>query len=447
MYDTDARHPSETLERKLRALYGLRRGGRLEMGFRAPYVRLLESFGNPHLSLPPAIHVAGTNGKGSTVAFLRTILEAGGYRVHAYTSPHLVRFNERIRLSGVEIADSHLEALIDEAMERNAEGEVTFFEITTALAFAAFARAPADIVLLETGLGGRLDCTNIVPRPAACVVTTISGDHREILGDTLGAIAAEKAGIMKPGMPCVVGAQTPAGRAAGVMEVFEARAAEIGIPLFSQGKDWDCEPDGRGGMCFAFEGATQTLPLPGLPGAHQFANAGAALAVLQVLRQTFPLTAQAREQGLRGVIWPARLEHLRTGPLTRILPEGWELWLDGGHNDSAGEALAAQAKAWADADGRPLHLIVGMMGAKNPEEFLGPLLPHLRSFSAVPIAGESAGMDPMRLLEAVPGFPKKHIYPGIREALEGLASPHTSSPARVLICGSLYLAGEVLRSR
>lgn len=443
MYDTDARHPSPALDSKLRALYGLRRGGRLAMGFRAPYLALLDSFGNPHLTLPPVIHVAGTNGKGSTIAFLHAILDSAGYRVHTYTSPHLVRFNERIRLSGQEIDDCALESLVDEAVERNAGGETTFFEITTALAFAAFSRVPADVVLLETGLGGRLDCTNVIAHPALSIITTISGDHREFLGETLGEIATEKAGIMKPGAPCVIGAQTSAGRAAGVMEVFERRSETLGISLIRQGIEWSCVPEGEG-MAFRFFEETQRLPAPGLLGAHQILNAGAALAGLGALRESFPVPAAALEKGIRFVRWPARLEQIRDGALVGILQQGWELWLDGGHNDSAGAALAEQARVWARADGRPLHLIVGMMGSKHPAEFLGPLFPHIKSLSAVSVPGESAGLAPDSILAAAPEFSEKRAFESVPAALHALASCG-DSPARVLICGSLYLAGEVLR--
>ncbi|MCB9979283.1 MAG: bifunctional folylpolyglutamate synthase/dihydrofolate synthase [Rhodospirillales bacterium] len=443
MYDADACHSSPALDSKLRALYGLRRGGRLELGFRAPYLALLESFGHPHLALPPVIHVAGTNGKGSTIAFLRAILESAGYRVHAYTSPHLVRFNERIRLAGVEISDGALESLLDEAVEKNAGGETTFFEITTALAFAAFARVPADVLLLETGLGGRLDCTNIVPAPLATLITAISGDHREFLGETLDRIAAEKAGIMKPGAPCIVGPQPMAARKAGVMEVFERRAGALGVDLLCSGAAWSCAPEGEG-MVFRFGDQTESLPAPGLPGFHQYGNAGAALAALAAVGGRLPVSAQARAEGMRSVDWPARLDHITGGVLAGILPHGWFLWLDGGHNDSAGAALADQARAWAQEDGRPLHLIVGMMGSKHPAEFLGPLFPYVQSLSAVPIVGEGAGMPPGAILGIVPQGIETAAFESVPAALRALAASG-KPPARILICGSLYLAGEVLR--
>lgn len=447
MYDTDARHPSAALEARLRAIYGLRRGDRLALGFRAAYRDLLRAMGDPHLRLPPVVHVAGTNGKGSTIAFMRCILESSGYKVHTYTSPHLVRFNERIRLAGRIIEDQALENLIDATLAANAGRDATFFEITTALAFRAFADTPADILLLETGLGGRLDCTNIVENPQATVITTISGDHREILGPTLCDIAAEKAGIMKPGRPCVIGVQTGSGNAEGIGGIFERKAQALDSPLFRSGAEWVIEGSPEG-MRFTGAGRTCTLPRPGLPGPHQIGNAGAALAALEVIHKDFPVSPQAIHRGITHVEWPGRLQKVETGPLAAALPPGWELWLDGGHNDSAGAALAAQARAWQAQDGKPLHVIVGMMGSKHPAEFLSPLSPQSDSLTAVPIAGEPAALAPHTILAAACGFSGKcaAVAADPEQAVRTLIAPPAAPRGRILITGSLYLVGQILKA-
>lgn len=467
MHDRDARHPNSALETRLQAIYGLRRGGRLALGFREPYLSLLRKLGDPHKKLPPVVHVAGTNGKGSVIAFMRGILEAEGYKIHTYTSPHLVRFNERIRLAGDLIDDSTLERLLDEVMACNAGEEATFFEVTTALAFHAFSQVPADLVLLETGLGGRLDCTNIIESPEVSVITTISGDHVEFLGPGLCDIAREKAGIIKPGRPCVIGKQTAAGIAAGVGAVFEAQARALGAPVFRCGVEWEAQarageaterpegpgapdaPDSASGMLFSFNKKEISLPMPGLAGPHQIGNAGAALAALSVMGQDFPVGEAAIRQGLVSVEWPGRLQKITSGPWADRLPPGFELWIDGGHNDSAGEALAAQARLWAERDARPLHIIVGMMGSKHPEEFLLPILPFARTLSAVPIPGEPGCQPPQAILAAAQQAGGQaalrdmtmRTFPDIAQALQALQA---FPPGRVLITGSLYLVGSVL---
>lgn len=456
MHDTDIRHPNSALETRLRAIYGLRRGGRLALGFREPYLDLLRKLGDPHKKLPPVIHVAGTNGKGSTIAFMRSVLESGGYKTHAYTSPHLVRFNERIRLAGRLIEDDRLERLLDEVLACNAGGEVTFFELTTALAFHAFAQVPADIVLLETGLGGRLDCTNIVENPQVSVITTISADHTEFLGPSLRDIAGEKAGIIKPGRPCVIGRQTAAGLAAGVGEVFAERAEALDSPIFRCGVEWETRAEGAG-MAFSFAGRETVLPAPGLAGPHQIANAGAALAALSVIRRDFPVAPEFLRMGLAGVEWPGRLQRITSGILAGLLLPGWELWIDGGHNDSAGEALAAQARLWAGTDVRPLHLIVGMMGSKHPREFLSPILPFVDSLSAVPIPGEAGCQAPATILAAASDFIKNKNnmitkclrcgeFSDVGHALQAM-SKSGGPPGRILVTGSLYLVGAVLAAQ
>ncbi|WP_448192799.1 bifunctional folylpolyglutamate synthase/dihydrofolate synthase [Azospirillum sp. sgz301742] len=394
--------------------------------------RLLAALGDPHTRLPPVVHVAGTNGKGSTIAFLRAMLEAAGLRVHVYTSPHLVHFHERVRLAGTLITDDHLTALLEECEAANADAPITFFEVTTAAAFLAFARTPADVVLLETGLGGRLDATNVIDRPAVTAITRVSYDHRQFLGDTLSAIAFEKAGILKPGVPAILAPQ-PDPEAAGALA---ERAAEVGAPLHP----WCVEPLPVG---FRFESAKRRLelPPPGLTGAHQIVNAGVALACLDHLPVRVDDAAAAR--GLANARWPARLQRLSRGPLVEDLPAGWELWLDGGHNDSAGEVLAVQAAAWAAQDGRPLDLVFGMLASKEPAEFLGPLAPHIRRLRAVAIPGEEASLSAEAAAAAARAVGITDAVPAADTAA-ALASLSGAEPGRALICGSLYLAGTVL---
>jgi dihydrofolate synthase/folylpolyglutamate synthase len=395
--------------------------------------RLLGALDNPHERLPPAIHVAGTNGKGSTVATLRACLEAAGYRVHVYTSPHLVRFNERIRLAGRLIDEDALLAVLEECERANGGEPITFFEITTAAAFLAFARTAADIVLLETGLGGRLDATNLLRRPAVTAITPVSLDHQAFLGDTVAAIAGEKAGILKPGTPAVIGPQEPDAAA-----VIEARAAAVGAPLFRWRREWTCEPGGSG-MRYAGRVWRLDLPLPSLPGAHQIANAGTAIACLEQLRGvTLPPGAIA--YGLHRIEWPARLQHLTRGPLVELLPAGWEIWLDGGHNPSAGAALAEVAAGWRD---RPLDLVVGILNSKDARGFLAPLAARARSLHAVTIPGEDNPHPAADIAQTARSLGMMAAAAGsIASALHGIAAQQ--GPARVLICGSLHLAGAVL---
>lgn len=400
--------------------------------------RLLAKLGNPERRLPPVVHVAGTNGKGSTVAFLRAMLEAAGHRVHVYTSPHLVRFNERIRLAGRLIDDVSLAALLEDVERANGDDPITFFEITTAAGFLAFAAAPADVTLLEVGLGGRLDATNVVADPAVCALTRISMDHMQFLGNTLPEIAWEKAGILKPGRPAVVGPQAdPA-----ALSVFSARAAELAAPLSVHGADWWVEPTPDG---FGYQDGARTLdlPAPGLAGAHQLHNAGTAIACLPHLPVAVP--DAAIRTGLRHVEWPARLQPLTRGPLAKSLPPGWSLFLDGGHNDSAGEVLAAHAARWT-ADGTPLDMVFGMLGSKVPLDFLRPLAPFVRRLRAVGIPGEANAVPPedAAAMAREAGIASAEPADGVAEAVAALTAGGVP-PGRVLICGSLYLAGTVLR--
>jgi len=395
--------------------------------------RLLAALGNPQDKLPPAVHVAGTNGKGSAIATMRACLEAGGCRVHVYTSPHLVRFHERIRLAGTLIEEDALLELLEECERANQGEPITFFEITTAAAFLAFSRMPADIVLIEVGLGGRLDATNVLPRPAATAITPVSLDHQAFLGDTIAAIAGEKAGILKPGVPGIIGPQPDE-----AAEVIQGRATTVGVPLLRWDREWRCEPSDRG-MRYAGPRWKLDLPLPSLPGAHQIANAGSAIACLEQLPQ-FALSPSSIADGLRHIDWPARMQLLTHGPLVDSLPAGWELWLDGGHNPAAGEVIADVANGWK---ARPLDLIVGMLNTKDASGFLAPLAPHARALRAVTIPGEE---NPHPAAEIVTSARSvgiaAHEAPSIESALQEIVQQ--PGPARVLICGSLHLAGIVL---
>jgi dihydrofolate synthase / folylpolyglutamate synthase len=394
---------------------------------------LLAALGNPHEKLPPVIHVAGTNGKGSAVATMRACLEAGGYRVHAYISPHLVRFHERIRIAGKLIEEDRLIELLEECERANGGTPITYFEITTAAAFLAFARTRADIVLLETGLGGRLDATNVIRHPAATAITPISLDHQAFLGDTIAVIAGEKAGILKPGSPAIIGPQPLEAEA-----VFAARAGQVGAPLFRFGREWRSEASGEG---MRYEGPHWRfdLPLPSLPGAHQIANSGTAIACIEQL-SGFEITRDAVANGLRHIDWPARLQRLTHGPLVEIMPRGWELWLDGGHNPGAGEVLGAAVSRWHD---RPLYLVAGMLNTKNAAGFLTPLAPHVRSLYAVTIPGEENPLPSAAIAAAARSVGlAAQESPSTATAVATISAEPT--PARILICGSLHLAGTVL---
>ncbi len=392
--------------------------------------RLLGALGNPQEALPPVVHVAGTNGKGSTLAMIRAGLEAEGARVHAYTSPHLARFHERIRLAGALISEDHLTALLDECHAANGGAPITYFEITTCAALLAMSRLPADYTLLEVGLGGRLDATNVIARPALTVITPVSMDHEAYLGDTLARIAAEKAGILKRGVPCVVGPQE-----AAAMAAIEARAARLGAPLVAQGQHWHVWQE-RGRLIYQDESGLCDLPLPNLPGAHQVDNAGAALAALRALGRG----DAALEGAVTRAHWPARMQRLRTGPIPEAAPEA-EIWLDGGHNPAAGQALARHLAALPP---RPTHLVCGMLNTKDIAGYLGPLAAQAVRLTAVSIPGEAATLPAEETAQAA-----RTVGLAARTAESPLAAVRaiaSEAPrARILICGSLYLAGAILR--
>jgi dihydrofolate synthase/folylpolyglutamate synthase len=404
---------------------------------------LLDKLGHPERRLPPVIHVAGTNGKGSVTAFLKAMLEAAGLRVHVYTSPHLVRFHERIALAGadgrsVPISEMELVSRLTEVQRINAGEPITFFEITTASALLAFAETPADAVILEVGLGGRLDATNVVARPALSVITSISLDHADKLGATVAEIAREKAGILKTGASAIVAMQAPE-----ALDVIRARAREVVSPLSVWGEDFEAfEQNGR--MVFQSPERLLDLPLPGLLGQHQIGNAGTAVAAALRLKW-LGLNIEAIEQGLRQVRWPARMQRLDDGPLARLLRPGSELWLDGGHNPAGGQAIAQTLAELDERAPKEVSLVAGMMRNKDAGAFLEHFRGLARRVVTVPIPkGPEAAYAPEELagVAACVGLDAKAAA-DVESALRGLQEPE-SQPQRILICGSLYLAGEVL---
>ncbi len=384
-------------------------------------LRLLTALGDPHLHLPPVVHIAGTNGKGSTAAFMRAIAEAAGLNVHVYTSPHLVRFNERIRLAGALVADDVLAGALDEIEAHNAGNQITVFEAITAAAFLLFARVPADLCILEVGLGGRLDATNVITAPRVAAITSISLDHQEFLGNTLAAIASEKAGIIKPSCTVVTGRQEPEALAE-IVRVAKAQNA----PLLMRGRDWEIAETSTG-----LRYGKLHLPKPALLGAHQADNAGIAITALKAAG--LAISDAAIAAGLRNAEWPARLQKLQ-GRLLDLLPAGSELWLDGGHNPGGAQALAEQLDAW----NTPTILIVGMKQSKDVAEFIAPLLRRAARIFAVAEPGQHLALPVEKIIEASSGLAVPG--PDVAGALAQI-----TAPARVLICGSLYLAGEVLK--
>jgi dihydrofolate synthase/folylpolyglutamate synthase len=388
--------------------------------------RLCAALGHPEARLPPVVHVAGTNGKGSTVAMLRAGLEGAGASCHVYTSPHLARFHERIRLAGRLIDEDHLTAVLDRCMAANGEAPITFFEVTTCAAFLAFAETPADWTLLEVGMGGRLDATNVVAQPQLCVITPVDMDHEQYLGDTIAKIAAEKAGIVKPGVPVVAARQHPA-----AMAVIAERAAQMGAPLWAWGQHFHAEAQG-GRLVYQDERGLLDLPLPNLPGPHQIVNAGTALAALRALGAGEPEAAVARAE------WPARMQRLR-GRLAALAAPA-ELWLDGGHNPSAGAAIAATLGAWPP---RPTHIVCGMLNTKDIAGFLRPLGTVAERLWAVSIPGEKNTLPAEETAaHALRVGLAAEVAPSVEAAVRAALA---AGAGRVLICGSLYLAGHVLR--
>jgi len=398
--------------------------------------RILAKLGHPERRLPPVIHVAGTNGKGSTVAYLRAMLEAAGLKVHAYTSPHLVKFHERIRVAGQLISEPALTMLLEECEAANGGEPITFFEITTAAAFLAFSRTPADYLILEVGLGGRLDATNVIGRPAVSVITAIDYDHQQFLGDTLSLIAREKAGILKRGVPAVIGAQPDEARAE-----IERVAERLGVPLAIANQDWQVfEQHGR--LVFQDDSGLLDLPLPQLKGRHQIDNAGNAIATLRRLDDP-RIGDRDMAAGLRSAVWPARMQRLGQGALWQLLPADCELWLDGGHNPAAGRVLAQAFSDLNDRHSRPLVLIWGMLNTKDVGSFIESFAGVAQRVIALTIPDEENAVPAETLAAAARA---KGLSAETAASLDGaLSQAALAAPApRILICGSLYLAGRVL---
>ena len=405
--------------------------------------RLLAALGHPEKKLPPVIHVAGTNGKGSTIAFMRAILEAAGKRVHVYSSPHLVRFNERYRIAaageGRLVSDQELSTTLEECERANAGHAITVFEITTAVGLLLFARHPADVLLLEVGLGGRLDATNVVDHPLATVITRIAIDHTDFLGDTLEKIANEKAGILKRGTPAIVAAQ-----ARDALAVIERQAARLNAPLKIAGEDWTATEE-RGRLVYQDEAGLFDLPAPKLYGRHQFENAGLAIAALRAIKP-LKIAPAAYEDGMVKADWPARLQRLAAGKLVELIPAGSELWLDGGHNPDGGRAIAAALADLEERVSRPLVLIVGMLARKDCAGFLSNFTGLARRLIAVPVLGAEKGLSAEAVADAARaiGLPATS-RDNLEEALDAARKLDLDPPPRILITGSLYLAGDVLR--
>jgi dihydrofolate synthase / folylpolyglutamate synthase len=404
--------------------------------------RVCASLGHPERKLPPVIHVAGTNGKGSTVAYLRAILEAASLRVHTFTSPYLVRINECYRLGraggGVLVGDDELVAALEQCERANAGEPLTIFEAETAAAFLLFAQHPADICLLEVGLGGRLDSTNVVEAPLASVIAPISMDHMEYLGSSLTAIAGEKAAIIKRGVPVISAEQAP-----DAMAVIEIQARRMRAPLFAAGQEWHVSVE-RGRLVYQDDRGLMDLAAPKLFGRHQFDNAGLAIATLRATDR-LKISHAAFEAGIVGADWPARMQRLSSGSLTELGPKGSEIWLDGGHNAEGGRVAAAALGDLEERVSRPLVVICGMMANKDPSAFLANFAGLTRHIMAVDIPGRGEAMPPDRLADAARALGMRvEVVSGVEAALRTLAKLAYEVPPRILITGSLYLAGHVL---
>ena len=401
--------------------------------------RILERLDNPQKKLPPVIHIAGTNGKGSTLAIAQAILEAADLKVHCYTSPHLVKFHERIRVASELISEHELSALLEECEAANGSEPITFFEITTAAAFLAFSRAPASYLILEVGLGGRLDATNVIDHPAVSVITSIGLDHQQYLGETIEEIAREKAGILKCGTVAILGAQS-----AEVRDEIEHLACKIGAPLKIANQDWQSYTQ-YGRLVFQDEDGLLDLPLPALQGPHQIDNAGNAIAAIRALNDP-RLTDATIEKGLLTVVWPARMQRLLNGHLNELVPLGAELWLDGGHNGPAGVVLALTLKELNLKHPKPLVMIWGMLNSKDPEAFIANFKGVADCVITVAIPGEvnTIGADELATIALQNGV-ESSVATSLEKALEQAAVLHPAP--RIFICGSLYLAGHVLAAQ
>jgi dihydrofolate synthase / folylpolyglutamate synthase len=405
-------------------------------------IRLLDRLGHPERKLPPVIHVAGTNGKGSTIAYLRAILEAAGLRVHVFTSPFLVRLNECFRIGrsggGVLVGDDELRGVLEHCERVNQGEPITIFEIETAAAFCLFAQHPADVALLEVGLGGRLDSTNVVEAPLATVIAPVSMDHTEFLGDTLASIAGEKAAIVKRHKPVICAEQAPE-----AMAVIEAQAARMRAPLHAAGQQWHVDIE-RGRLVYQDDRGLLDLAAPKLFGRHQFDNAGLAIATLRAV-DTFKIGIAAFEAGIVNAEWPARMQRLVSGALAEQGPQGCEIWLDGGHNAEGGRVAAAALGDLEERVSRPLVVIAGMMANKDAAGFLANFAGLTRHIIAVQIPGRDNAMPPDRLAGAARALGMRvEVAASVEAALQTLARLAYEVPPRILITGSLYLAGHVL---
>lgn len=403
--------------------------------------RILEALGHPERRLPPVIHIAGTNGKGSTVAFMRAVLEAAERSVHVYTSPHLVRFNERFRIGapggGKLVGDEELADVLLECERANGSAPITVFEIETAAAFLLFSRHPADVTLLEVGLGGRLDATNVIDKPLACAISPVSMDHVEFLGETIEKIAGEKAAILKRGVPAAIAPQSEA-----ALNVIEREAERVRAPLRVCGQHWNVHEE-RGRLVYQDEDGLLDLPLPKLHGRHQLANAGTAIAALRTAGLSLPLAAF--ETGIPKADWPARMQLLTQGALKNLAPEGSELWVDGGHNAEGGRAIASALGDIEERVPRPLVLVVGMLSTKDNAGFLRNFSGLARCVIAVPIPQQDKSVPPETLVDIARsvGIPAE-ARDSVEAALIAAGELGLMPAPRILVAGSLYLAGEVL---
>ncbi len=401
---------------------------------------LLARLGNPERNLPPVIHVAGTNGKGSTIAFLKTMFENAGYKVHRYISPHISRYNERILLAGEEIEDSYLHEIVEEVRIAAGDLQTTFFEGTTAAAFLAFSRVPADVLLLETGLGGRLDATNVVDRPLMTIITPISFDHVEYLGTTIEKIAGEKAGIIKPGIPCVISWQMTE-----AMEVLQKRCAELGAPPYVWGRDWNFNKLEEGFEFFAADlDHSIRLPEPALFGIHQTVNAATMVAAALKISESkqFKLNYENLAYGISQAKWPARMQRIMSGVLYDLLPDGWELWVDGAHNTGGAQMIAATLEVkWQD---KPTFLINGRTGDRDIKGFLEYFIDKVPFVCGVKVKSEPLGEAAENIANGAKelGF-AAFACASIKEAIELILSKHAQS-GRILVAGSLYLAADLM---
>jgi dihydrofolate synthase / folylpolyglutamate synthase len=395
-------------------------------------LRLLAMLGSPHKRLPPVLHVAGTNGKGSLLAYANSICEIAGKRVHRYTSPHLVEFRERVLVQGKMVENSYLQSVMQHMAGVLQQQPATFFEATTALAFVVFAEKPADILLLETGMGGRLDATNVIEKPRVTAITPIALDHTEYLGTDIASIAAEKAGIMKKGVPCVVGRQSPE-----AMAVLEAKAKELDAPLIRLGTEFTIEAH-NGGIYYRSP-QRHVLLAPSLAGDFQYDNAACAIACLDTM-EGFSFSDEQVAQGISTTKWPARLQLMAGHRYNAVVPQH-ALYLDGGHNPQGGQMLANWCKSQT---GKEIYLVCGMVKGKDSKTFLAPIAPHVTALYAVTIPGESTTKPASEVEFAAKSVGMEaQIAPSVEIALQTIAS-RAKTPATICICGSLYLAGKVL---